>query len=86
MELDHIILERICLRKYNADADQPALINLRDWQTTIHDDTWHTECFFSVGSGPKWFGQDSLVIYQDEYIRELTTIRREEKLNQLGIK
>jgi hypothetical protein len=86
MELDHIILEKICLHKYNIDADQPALINLRDWQTTIHDDNWHTECFFSVGKGTRWFGQDSLVVFADEYMRELTTTRREEKLNQLGIK
>jgi hypothetical protein len=27
-----------------------------------------------------------MVVYQDEYIRELTTIQREEKFNQLGIK
>lgn len=86
MELDHILLEKICMQKYNVDADQPVLLNLRDWRTTITDDTWYTECFFVVGKGPRWFGQDSLVIYKDEYIRELTAIRREEKLNKIGIR
>jgi hypothetical protein len=92
MELDHIILEKICLHKYNKDADQPVLINLRDWQvfnteaTLKSQNNWHAVCYFSVGKGTRWFGQDSIVVYADEYMRELTTTQREEKLNKLGIK
>jgi hypothetical protein len=86
MELEHTLLEKICLHKYNKDADQPVLINLRDWQVFNSEDNWHAVCYFTVGIGTRWFGQETLVVYQDEYMRELTTIRREEKLNQLGIK
>ena len=86
MELKHTLLEKICLHKYNKDADQPALINLRDWQVFNSEANWHAVCYFTVGIGTRWFGQETLVVYQDEYMRELTTTQREEKLNQLGIK
>lgn len=86
MELDHLLLEKICLRKYNADADRPVPINLRDWHTVVDDTSWHAICSFSVGcQNDRWFGQDTLAVYSDEYVRELTAARREDKLNQLGI-
>ena len=86
MELDHLLLERICLRKYNADADRPVPINLRDWHVVVDDTSWHAICSFSVGSQTgRWFGQDTLAVYKDEYVSELTAARREEKLNQLSI-
>jgi len=90
MELKHTLLERICLRKYNIDADQPALINLRDWQVFNSETNWYAVCYFTVGIGRTIVCQDTLVdtlvVFADEYMRELTTTRREEKLNQLGIK
>jgi len=86
MELEHTLLEKICLHKYNKDADQPVLINLRDWQVFNSEANWHAVCYFTVGIGRTIVCQDTLVVFADEYMRELTTTRREEKLNQLGIK
>jgi hypothetical protein len=78
MELDHIILEKICLHKYNKDVDQPVLINLRDWQVFNSEANWYAVCFFTVGIGRTIVCQ---VVFTDEYMREL----REYKLKQLGI-
>ena len=88
MELDHILLEKICMQKYNVDADQPVLLNLRDWHVVVDDTSWHAICSFTVGSQTgtgRWFGQDTLAVYKDEYVREMTATRREEKLKKIGI-
>lgn len=81
MELDFILLERMCLERYNKDIDQPIPINLRDAQVKVmqYSNTPPSiDCQFTTGTSKNL---SSMYISMTDYTARL----RQERIEGLGI-
>jgi hypothetical protein len=75
MKLDYILIEEICLFKFNRDIDTPMRVNLRDAYFNRDGDIVASCAIGEKGAMNEFF------IRADEYHRLL----REKKLREIGI-
>jgi hypothetical protein len=82
MKLDYILIEEICLFKFNRDIDRPMRVNLRD---AVINSEGNIVAMCEIGDGWSKTGRrgsmQDFFIHMDEYTRLL----REKKLKDIGI-